>query len=210
LYKLINIYRKENQTVTIFDLGFSISVAALIGAHFITLLIFLIIALLILRSLLFKEWINMLIGLFVPFFLVGTWWFYNDMWSNYTHSFFNNLHFHTKPYIKYSISFYAATITTIIAILSSYFLLNSVQLSRLVMVRKFFNLQFHLVWIVGLSWFLNADKSFSQFYLWAIPISFYFAYYLCVEKKKWKANWWYGLWLGAILFSQYVNFLNIQ
>ena len=209
LYKLNNIYRKEKQTGATFDLGFAVGVAALLAAHNIFLSLFGIFGLAILRPTSFKEWLNFLIGIFIPFFLVGTWWFYTDRFFQFEESIVGNLIFHKNQSTLYNNGFWVVSGVTILMIVSIYFILSTRQLSRLVLIRKFFNVLFHLCWITSFMWFFSTDRSWAVFYLLAIPLSFYFAYYLCIEKKTWKADLWMGIWIAAILFSQYFNQFKI-
>jgi hypothetical protein len=203
LNKVVNIYKKEKLTTSTFDLGFTVGICSLLGSHFITIGLFLILALLILRPMQVSEWFNFITGLFIPFFLVGTWSYYNGFYLEFQQSFFENLKFSIHHQTIYNLSFWMVTGVTLFSIGVNYFLLNSRQLSRLVLIRKFFNVLFHLSWIIATSWFISSDKSFAQFYILAIPMSFYFAYYLCIEKKNWKADLFYLFWVSAILGSQY-------
>jgi hypothetical protein len=203
LNKVVNIYKKEKQTTSTFDLGFTVGICGLLGSHFICIGLFLILALLILRPMQVSEWFNFLTGIFIPFFLIGTWSFYNGFYLSFQHSFFHNLLFSFHHSTSYNAAFLVVSGITILMIGLNYFLLNSRQLSRLVLIRKFFNVLFHLSWVMAASWFISGDRSFAQFYILAIPMSFYFAYYLCIEKKNWKADLFYLFWVSAILGSQY-------
>lgn len=203
LNKVVNIYKKEKQTTSTFDLGFTVGICSLLGSHFITIGLFLILALLILRPMQVSEWFNFLTGFFIPLFLMGTWSFYNGFYLSFQQSFFQNLHFSLHHTTTFNAAFLSVAGVSIFTIAINYFLLNSRQLSRLVLIRKFFNVLFHLSWIIAASWFISSDKSFAQFYILAIPMSFYFAYYLCIEKKNWKADLFYLFWVSAIIGSQY-------
>jgi hypothetical protein len=203
LNKVVNIYKKEKQTTSTFDLGFTVGICSLLGSHFITIGLFLILALLILRPMQVSEWFNFLTGLFIPLFLMGTWSFYNGFYLSFQQSFFQNLHFSLHHTTSFNAAFWLVAGVSVFTIAINYFLLNSRQLSRLVLIRKFFNVLFHLSWIIAASWFISSDKSFAQFYILAIPMSFYFAYYLCIEKKNWKADLFYLFWVSAIVSSQY-------
>ena len=209
LHKLIQIYRHEKQYGAVFDLGFAIGVVTLISAHALVFALFAIVALAIMRPTTLVEWLNFLLGLFIPFFLIGTWSFYNHHINDFSNSILLNLKMHYQFASKPNISFYIAIGTTIVLIGANYILLKSRQLSRLVLVRKFFNVLFHLCWVTAASWFFNNDRSASSFYILAIPISFYFAYYLCLEKKSWKADLFIGIWVIAILYSQYYSKINL-
>ncbi len=184
LYKMNNIYRKEKQTGATFDLGFAVGLASMLAAHNIFLLFFGIFGLAILRPTTFKEWLNFIIGIFIPFFLVGTWWFYTGRFFQFEESIIGNLIFRKSFVTNLNTGFWVVSSATILMIISSYFLLSTRQLSRLVLIRKFFNVLFHLCWITALMWFFSTDRSLNVFYLLAIPLSFYFAYYLCIEKKN--------------------------
>ena len=203
LNKVVNIYKKEKQTTSTFDLGFTVGICSLLGSHFITIGLFLILALLILRPMQVSEWFNFLTGFFIPLFLMGTWSFYNGFYLSFQQSFFQNLHFSLHHTTSFNAAFWLVAGVSVFTIAINYFLLNSRQLSRLVLIRKFFNVLFHLSWIIAASWFISSDKSFAQFYILAIPMSFYFAYYLCIEKKNWKADLFYLFWVSAIIGSQY-------
>ncbi len=209
LQMMVNIYRKEKQSGSIFNVGFAAGLAALISAHALCLIVFAVIALAILRPNTFKEWLNFLVGVFIPFFLLGTWFFYINRWHEFVESIYTNLLLHRNYATAFSTPFWISVGSTLAMIFSSYFILKSRQLSRLVLIRKFFNVLFHLCWITAAAWFLSTDRTLAAFYILAIPVSFYFAYYLCIEKKEWKANVFMGLWIATILFSQYYFKLNL-
>jgi hypothetical protein len=203
LGNVVDIYKKEKQTTATFDLGFAVGLCSLMGAHFILLGLFLVLALLILRPMRIAEWFNFLTGIFIPFFLIGTWCFYQGNYLQFQTNFFRNIVFHINHTTPYNAAFIVVAVVTVFMIGLNYFLLNSRTLSRLVLIRKFFNVLFHASWVIAATWFIAADRSFAQFYILAIPMSFYFAYYLCIEKTRWKADLFYLFWVAAIVCSQY-------
>ncbi len=83
LYSMCNSYEKRVSLGTIFNIGFAAAVAALFYNGFISYFFWITIGLLIVRSFDFQEFLLLIGGFFIPFFLLGMYHFLGDSFDQW-------------------------------------------------------------------------------------------------------------------------------
>jgi hypothetical protein len=104
--ELFKSYRKYSAASELFNVGFCVAIGSLFYFSFNALLLFAIMGLLVVRSFNLKEILIILIGFFVPFFLIGTHLFWTDnfdsfrtIWANF-YLFNFNISWEAATYLK--------------------------------------------------------------------------------------------------------------
>jgi hypothetical protein len=81
--ELFKSYRKYNAASELFNVGFCVAIGSLFYFSFNALLLFAIMGLLVVRSFNIKEISIILVGFFVPFFLIGTYLLWMDSFDSF-------------------------------------------------------------------------------------------------------------------------------
>jgi hypothetical protein len=187
VYKLLDIYRKENVLSQIFEASFWLSVSAFITISSIISFPLFFICLLILRTFHWREWMMALLGFFIPFFI------YECM------AYLTNFN---QWYLVDAVELYFSSMKT--PSFSEYFLPFSVSLVILLIISLFYNLMYGfgntvkkqrtktiILWFIFLSsfGFFSAGANSSSILLtYAFPLSFFIGDYLYNLKQLKIAN----------------------
>ena len=191
----------DNKHSGLFDAGFFISLGALIYKPIFLLIFFLLAAVILLRSVQFRDLLITLIGCFVPVFLMGTYCFMIDRFSFF--------YTHLLPSITTSIDIlkeeelleYVKVI--ILAILVGFGILKgqSESIKTIVTVRKFYSICLLLMIGLLLSFFFSHSLQLTSFLFLAIPFSFYLYTILKDFKRMWIAELIHVILAGLIVFT---------
>jgi hypothetical protein len=187
VYKLLDIYRKENVLSQIFEASFWLSVSAFITISSIISFPLFFICLLILRTFHWREWMMALLGFFIPFFI------YECM------AYLTNFN---QWYLVDAVELYFSSMKT--PSFSEYFLPFSVSLVILLIISLFYNLMYGfgntvkkqrtktiILWFIFLSsfgFFSEGANSSSILLTYAFPLSFFIGDYLYNLKQLKIAN----------------------
>ncbi len=201
LHRLLNSYRKDKAFAEFFDAGFLVAIASLFYFPYIVFFPVLAVALIILRTFNWREWLISMAGVLVPYILAGTVYFLRDR----------------LDYLLYDKMFFYFSKQLHLGVLSgSFYFTNTIQLSILILAgaRLFTGLntgsQKTKKSIVLLIWFLLAgvasiaitqEVSTSCFTALAIPVSVFYAHYFMNLKRNWLAEILFLFFLGSIVIN---------
>ena len=171
LYSLFASYEKRVSLGTIFNIGFSVALASLFYHGCIVYFLWIILGLLIIRSFDAQEFILLIAGFFVPFFLLGTYhflgnnlnaWLANDLWVHYSTM---NIHYDTDTFL------YILLGVLVVPFLLGLGNLQGLYFKTTTREKKFINVVF-LMPIIGLLSFFFQNNLYCYHYLtFFIPIS---------------------------------------
>jgi hypothetical protein len=187
VYKLLDIYRKENVLSQIFEASFWLSVSAFITISSIISFPLFFISLLILRTFHWREWMIALLGFFIPFFI------YECM------AYLTNFN---QWYLVDAVELYFSSMKT--PLFSEYFLPFSLTLVILLVISVFYNFMYGfgntvkkqrtksiILWFIFLcsfGFFSEGANSSSILLTYAFPSSFFIGDYLYNLKQLKIAN----------------------
>lgn len=205
---LFSIYKKEKVSSQIFDLGFVISVSSLFYFPSLAFLLFLFFGVLILRPFKIGEWMVILIGAIVPYFLSSVYFF----WFDRLPEFFNNITFRkvmneefgfvtNTQIIIISLVVFIAVIWSLMKIQQNYF-------KALVQIRNYFAVLLLFSMLGFLSVFLQSNIRVENFIWLVIPVATALSYSLPMLKKWWIGEIFHLTMLLIILYFQFENQLN--
>ncbi len=206
---LFSIYKKEKVSSQIFDLGFVISIASLFYFPAIAFLLFLFIGLLILRPFKIGEWLVLLIGAIVPYFLS----FVYFMWFDLLPEFFENITF--RKVMNEEFDFVTNTqiiIISIVVLVSLLWSLVKIQqnyFKALVQIRNYFAVLLLFSLFGFPSVFLQSNIKVENFIWLVIPVATALSYALPMIKKWWVAEIFHLTLLLFIIYFQYESQLNL-
>ncbi len=206
---LFSIYKKENVSSQIFDLGFVISVSSLFYFPSLAFLLFLFFGVLILRPFKIGEWMVLLIGAIVPYFLSAVYFF----WFDRLPEFFNNITF--RKVMNEEFGFVTNTqviiisLVVLIAVIWSLMKIQQNYFKALVQIRNYFAVLLLFSLLGFASVFLQSNIRVENFIWLVIPVATAISYSLPMLKKWWIAEIFHLTLLLLILYFQFENQLNL-
>ena len=81
LSALFRIYNQQNAKATIFNIGVALGIAGFLFISSITFIIWVLLALAVMRPFRLNEWLLCILGITTPFYFYGIYIFFNDQWS---------------------------------------------------------------------------------------------------------------------------------
>lgn len=169
LYSLLCSYEKRVSLATVFNIGFATAMAALCYYGFIVYSVWMILALLLLRSFDPQEFIILLGGFFVPFFLLGTYHFINsnlghwlntEIWVHYQQMM---VHYDTTIGLYLLVGFFASPV--LLALLQ----LQTLHFKTTAKEKKYINMVLWMPFIGALSFLFQSHLYAYHFLVLAVP-----------------------------------------
>ncbi len=171
LYNLFLSYAKRVSLAIVFNIGFATAMAALCYHGFVIYFWWMLIALLLLRAFDPQEFIILLGGFFVPFFLLGTYHFVNDNFSNWLQ---------TEIWIHYqqmtvhydsTLSLYILIGLFVAPVLFALLQISTLHFKTTVREKKYINAVLWMPFIGVLGFFLQSHLYSYHFLTLAIPVA---------------------------------------
>lgn len=199
-------YKNKESVVHIFNTGMYIGVASLIYPANIFLILFGFIGLLNLRSFKIKELLIYWSGIFVPFFLLGTYYYWNDKY------------FLMQEYFQFDIGIFAIfsgfSLSILISMISIgiivvYIILsyNSYTLKNSIQVKKKIDIMYWFLLFSFLNLFFINGIDFNHFVILAIPFAVFIGMSFEKMKSKLMAEMIHITMLIMILIVQFQTFI---
>lgn len=205
LNKLLSLRRAEKVHSQIFDTAFLISIGSLFYYPSIVMYLLLCVAMMMLRSFSWREWIISLIGVCMPYVFIMTWYFWFDQIDIFiSDKIFYPIMLKSFPYPSGN-SFYilaGALVTLCLFALIPYLrqiALNTVQISKRLIIVAWF------IFLSLISLLLAPDYTAIHFSLAAIPLSVYLANYFQNSRHVWIREFLLLIFLLAILYHHLVR-----
>jgi hypothetical protein len=183
LFRLFVTYKTDGPSVNFLDTGFLIAVASMIYFPAILLFIFLLVALIMLRPLNWREWVYVFLGLMLPYLFVVSGYYIAGVPVREFFQGFSGLFQHHKQ--TYSIiqligwAFIAGMM-----IYSSYFMTSAIDKMK-IHGRKIFMLYLWLFLFAVIIYLVIPGAGMDIVSIAAIPLSFLFSHYFCNCPRNW-------------------------
>lgn len=205
LDKLMGSFKQEGIAYKYFDAALIISISAMIYFPFIFIILILWIALIILRTFNWREWMFTFIGVLLPFLFLFTYYYWTD------EGFISGVTklFSILEVRKYEINFSAGYklftgFILLLILLASFNILKSYD-TRKIQIRKYY-LLFLFVFIISvLLYIITPVIGVEIIYIVAIPVSFLLSHYFVVIKTNFINNLIFGLFILAVIALRYYS-----
>ena len=203
-------YRNDKAWLKFFDAGLLISIASLFYIKIVFFIIFIWIALLILRPFRGKEWLVSILGFIIPYIISGS----------YFLIFEDNLMYRANLFFDQVFSFYYSGsydllfliysgFLALLIIFSSYHIIVHLQ-KRKVSVRKYYQLLFWL-FIITISLFIfGGFNNIEILLVIMISVSFLISNYILSFKSGFWTELILSAFAGIIILIQLANYTNIE
>lgn len=166
------VYNQERARASIFNIGLALGIAAFLFFPSLTFIIWILLALMVMRPFRLNEWVLCIVGVTTPFYFYAIYLFINDQWN------WNNLLPHfviSLPSLKQS-AWLAGSVflLTIPFLLGGYYVQDSLR-RMLIQVRKGWSLI--LLYLLGAIFipFVNNSDTFENWVMAAIPFAAFHA-----------------------------------
>ncbi len=205
LFKLFSFYKSKDAKSAAYDLGMMVAIGSIIYLPFNYFFLAIWIALIIFRSLNWRELAAALMGYVTVFFFLAVYYYLNDslrhfyvIWSPLGTKFPDIINIHYYNYL--------VLIPVILILILCFLRLQQNFFRSYVQVRKSFQLLFFIFLIAGLSFYTKAAFQLKHFLLCAMPVAVFFSYYFLYAKLRWFYETLFLLLLIGIVYFQFNTF----
>ncbi|MFK7798829.1 MAG: hypothetical protein AB8E82_15365 [Aureispira sp.] len=171
LYSLFLSYAKRVSLAIIFNIGFATAMAALCYHGFVIYFWWMLIGILLLRAFDPQEFIILLGGFFVPFFLLGTYHFINDNLSNWLHTEIWMHYQQMTVHYDNTLSLYVLIGLFITPVVLALFQIPTLHFKTTIREKKYINAVLWMPIIGVFGFFLQSHLYTYHFLTLAIPVA---------------------------------------
>lgn len=200
LDKTFSLYKSEGPISKSFDICFLIAIASMFYLQAVILILFYVAALLLLRPFSWKEWAAGCMGFVVPFFLIIVFYFINDHLSELKNLMQIDL---DEIRIDYkNINFYGLRVTvffTLILFFFSALKLRANFFKNVIRTRRFQQTIFLFLFFSIIIVLTSMEVSIFRFFIFCIPVSFFFSYYFLAIRKNWFSEVLFWLFIVVVM-----------
>lgn len=192
---VFSFFKKERAARQLFNSGFLVSVIALLYLPTLPLLLFLLLALVLMRSFQLREWLIVLVGMILPFFYLAAWWFPDTLFSEWS-----SLRVYVQQYtlpgwVKFPVSVYWLAGYLLLLLLLSLLRLRSQYYKNIVRTRMYQQaILLLLLFAAGLPYLMGTCRP-ANFLLLVIPMATIVAHYFISSRRR---GWLYEFMLWAL------------
>lgn len=210
LANIFSWYKKEKVTAPVFDTAFLVSVASLFFFPYIVFFLFVLAALMVMRRFNLREYIVALIGLLLPYYFIGVYFFWEGRLPEFLHSLtISELRFNTQGMerntriITMVIPVAAVIVWTVIYLQANFF-------RMVVQVRNYLIL---LTWFFAVGVFsllVQFDAELYHFLWLAIPAGLAFSVFFTEFRRRAVVEVVHLSLVLSILFFQFYYLFNLS
>lgn len=207
--RIFSLFKNEKPNTAIFDVGFFIAIATLFYFPSILFLFLAYIGLSTIRAFAYREWVIILIGFLCPFFLVFTYYFWNDQTGKLIEDIVN---LHSVGWLQaVAINRVDGVMLLSISLLAiaSLILLPSALYSSLIQVRKFSTLLVIFFFLTVISFALQQTFSLSHLALLGLPLGIISSLVIMQIKNKVVSEVIHLILILLVLAGQFLPLFNI-
>ena len=208
LAKIFSLYKKEKAVAIVFDSAFLVSIASLFFFPYAVFFLFILASLTLLRPFNLREYFIAIIGLILPYYFMGVYFFWVDRLPEFLHTLtISELRFNAEVVERSSRIFTVGIPVVAVMIWSGLYI--QANIFRMVVQVRNYLIAFVCFFFAGiLSLLVQFNGELFHFIWLAIPAGLSFAFFFA-EFRRWIISEILHLFLIlAILFFQYFYFFN--
>lgn len=184
LAQIFMIYGKQDAFAPSFNSGLFIAIASLFYFPAILMYVIIPVSFVIYRQLSWREWLISLIGLFLPYGFLATWYFWNDTLPVRYGEYLVSLKMIDAKNLIFNSYFYIQVGFLAILVLLSFFRMVGALNEKPIRIRKAYSI---LIWFFILSsgiFLLSDNFAFPGYSFFMLPVAAMISAYLLLMKKK--------------------------
>lgn len=200
--RFLSIYKKQEVTSVMFDLGMIVALGTLFYFPFIAILPLLWISLIIFRPFNWREWVAVIVGFFTIFFFLAVYYYWYDSLEQFYQIW---LPLGSKFPTDFNINYYdtLVLIPVVIVFFLGFFHLQKNFFRSVVHLRKSFQLLFFMFILALVSFYLKSNIILYHFLLCVPSAATLMAYYFLHANRRWLYESLYFLLIGSIIYFQF-------
>lgn len=183
--RLFVTYRREKAFSEVFDVSLLISIGSLFYFNTIYFIFFFWIAFMAIKPFRVAEWVISLMGLVAPYFIAGAYYYLAGKLPVLLDLLKNNLFADYDKLLYLGNSYYLFFLFLLFVFIISFFYFLQGTSIRKVVVRRYYTIFILLVCTCAGAFFLLRSASSELLIFSGLPISFLFAFFLTIIRKKW-------------------------
>jgi hypothetical protein len=202
---MFSVYKKQKCFREIFDIGFMIGICSLIYFPSVSLLLLFFVSMGTLRPFIWREWALGIIGTFVPFFLAGTVYFWNNRLAKFLLATFESVYseFNVEIVSGPELIWIGGEVLIMLGI-SIYLLQNNFMKSP-IQFRKFLTLMLWSIVILVFSSLFLSKLTLSHFLILSPPLSIILSYFFLSFRKWYIPEAFFWVLFLSVLTFQYLK-----
>jgi hypothetical protein len=206
--RIFSLYKKDSATAIVFDAAWWVSIASLFFFPYIVFFVFVVAAITVLRPFNAREYFLAAIGLLLPYYFMGVYFFWIDKLPEFLHSLIiSELRFNTEV-LERSSRILVVGIPLVAVILWTALFIQANLFRMVVQVRNYLIV---IVWffVAGILSLLVQFKGDLSHFIWlTIPAGISFAFFFAEFRKRLVSEILHFFIILAILFYQYFYLFN--
>jgi hypothetical protein len=200
--RFLSVYKKQQVSSVMYDLGMLVGIGTLLYFPFIAMLPLMWISLIIFRPFNWREWVAVIIGFMTIFFFLAVYYFWNDSLNQFYQIW---LPLGSKFPTKFNINSYDSLvlIPVLTILLLGFFHVQKNFFRSVVQLRKSFQLLFFMFILALASFYLKSTLVLYHFLLCVPSAAALMAYYFLHANRRWVYESLYFLLIGSIIYFQF-------
>lgn len=199
--RLFRLYNLPQAKATIFNIGFAIGLCAFLFFPSLIFFGWMLLALLIMRTLKLNEWLIGLMGVITPFYFYAAWLIISDQWNG--NKLIRPLEF-SIPVPEQSLWLAASSFLLVVPFLTGGYYVQENLRKMLIQVRKNWSLLlFYLLFAILLPFISNTSSGLENWICITIPFASFHAYSYLYPPHRWFPVILFWITFSFILLYQY-------
>jgi hypothetical protein len=202
LQQFFKVYDNKNTVKEVFNAAFLCSVAVIFNPETLLYLFFAVAAWLKVRSFTAKEFVILLLGLFVPFYLFGTYMYLNDkLFESFTYltEHLGRIDTLIKPDLFFWISISGIGLLALLSIINY----SGIKAKTNIREQKYIDLTFFLLFFSGLFWIANSKIDMDSLRMLVLPVSIFISLNLQALKNQRLCELQFLILIAVAILSNY-------
>ena len=202
LQQFFKVYDNKNTVKEVFNAAFLCSMAVILNPETLLYLLFAIAAWLKVRSFTTKEFVILLLGLIVPFYLFGTYMYLNDkLFESFTYltGHLGRIDTLIKPDLFFWISISGIGLLALLSIINY----SGIKAKTNIREQKYIDLTFFLLFFSSLFWIVNSKIDMDSLRMLVLPLSIFISLNLQAIKNQRLCELQFFILIAIAIISNY-------
>jgi hypothetical protein len=202
LQQFFKVYDNKNTVKEVFNAAFLCSMAVIFNPETVLYLFFAVAAWLKVRTFTAKEFVILLLGLFAPFYLFGTYMYLNDkLFESFTYltGHLGRIDTLIKPDLFFWISISGIGLLALFSIINY----SGIKAKTNIREQKYIDLTFFLLFFSGLFWIANSKIDADSLRMLVLPLSIFISLNLQAQKNQRLCDLQFLILIAVAILSNY-------
>ncbi|MDX2001578.1 MAG: DUF6427 family protein [Chitinophagales bacterium] len=201
--RLFSMYRQHSAFKEVYDTGLLIGISTLIYFPSVVLFIAMLIALGLLRSFIWREWLVGFFGLITPYYLAFVGLFLSGGLKKFIDYQFGSVLYGFNSGIEFSLPVQILGGIMVMLFIGSFFVFQNNYLKSPIQVRKYLVLTAWMLILLSVSFLFKYTMSLNHFLIITVPLSLVISYFILNVKRWYVAEVVHAMLMITVLVFQH-------